>query len=55
MQRKHILLVSKAKHSLTSQVKILGYIPAKSSRQKIAPQWVMWKCGIFRLRNAEKW
>jgi len=26
MQRKHILLVSKAKHSLTSQVKIRGYI-----------------------------
>ena len=33
MQRKHILLVSKAKHSLTSQVKIRGYIQAKSSRQ----------------------
>jgi len=38
MQSKHILLVSNAKHSLTSQVKIGGYIQAKSSRQKIAPQ-----------------
>jgi len=38
MHRKHILLASKAKHSSTSQVKIRGYIKAKSSRQKIAPR-----------------
>jgi len=55
MQHKHILLASKAKHSSTSQVKIRGYIKAKSSPQKIAPRWMMQKCGIFRLRNAEKW
>jgi len=32
IQRKHILLASKAKHSLTSQVKIHRYIKAKSCR-----------------------
>jgi len=40
MQRKHILLASKAKHSSTSQVKIRGYVKAKSCRQKIAAQWM---------------
>jgi len=38
MQRKHILLSSRAKHSSTSQVKIRSYIKAKSCRQKIALQ-----------------
>jgi len=38
MQSKHILLVSKAKHSLTSQVKIRVYIKAKSCHHKIAVQ-----------------
>ena len=38
MQRKHILLASKGKHSLTSQVKIHGNMKAKSSCQKIAPR-----------------
>jgi len=33
MQRKHILLASKAKHFLISQVKIRGYIEAKSCPQ----------------------
>jgi len=32
IQRKHILLASKAKHSSTSQVKIRGYMKAKSCR-----------------------
>jgi len=32
LQRKHILLASKAKHSSTPQVKIRGYIKAKSYR-----------------------
>jgi len=36
MQRKHILLASKGKHSSTSQVKICSYIKAKSCHQNIA-------------------
>jgi len=40
VRRKHILLASKAKHSSTSQVKICGYMKARSCNQKIVPLWV---------------